>query len=268
VIASRSRAVAEGMRVFGLVPMGRHVTVRPAPHAVGFVDAAAHRAELAPVYNRYRPVGDERDDAALVMRPLFGTSVVLDVLLSEANFFGAATVVLTSASSKTAFGLAQLLRPRPVGSVGLTSAARRPWVEGLGLYDAVLAYGELGHLKAADGAVLVDFAGDRALIRGAQERLGGALRRSLQVGFTHHGAGVDEAPLSGPIPELFFAPTEIARRGRDFALRYTEARRDFTAVAKPALRIAHVTDRDALMRVYRQLLGGHADPAVGYVASL
>src|SRR5919197_5809788 len=47
VIASRSPALDLGRRVFGLVPMGTHVTVRPTAHALGFVDAAEHRARLA-----------------------------------------------------------------------------------------------------------------------------------------------------------------------------------------------------------------------------
>jgi len=139
VVGSRSPALVEGQRMFGLVPMGTYVTVRPAPHPIGFVDAAPHRAELSPVYNQYLSVEGEGDDAALVMRPLFGTSVLLDQVLSEAGFNGARAVVLTSASSKTAYGLAHLLRERPVQTIGLTSAARRGWVDGLGLYDAVLA---------------------------------------------------------------------------------------------------------------------------------
>jgi hypothetical protein len=58
--------------MFGLVPMGRYVTVRPAPHPLGFVDAAPHRAELSRVYNQYLSVEGKGDEAALVMRPLFG----------------------------------------------------------------------------------------------------------------------------------------------------------------------------------------------------
>jgi Protein of unknown function (DUF2855) len=267
-VASRSPALAEGRRVFGLVPMGRYVTVRPAPHPIGFVDAAPHRAELSPVYNQYLSVQGGGDDAGLVMRPLFGTSVLLDLLLSETRFGGARTVVLTSASSKTAYGLAHLLRARPVETIGLTSAVRRTWVEGLGLYDAVLAYDELGHLDAPGGALLVDFAGDRALLRRVHERLGDALRRSIMVGFTHRQLEGDEAPVPGPVPEFFFAPDEIARRGREFGLRYAEAWRDFAPVTERTMRIERVTDGDELVRVYRDLLQGSADPAVGYVVSL
>jgi hypothetical protein len=178
------------------------------------------------------------------------------------------TIVLTSASSKTAYGLAHLLRERPVETIGLTSAPRRAWVEDLGLYDAVRAYDEVGDLDAPGGAVLVDFAGDRALVRRVHERLHGPLMRSILVGFTHHEAAADEAPLPGPVPEFFFAPDQIARRGRELALRYAEAWRDFAPVAARTMRIERVTDGAELVRVYRELLDGRADPAVGYVISL
>jgi len=268
VIASRSVPLGEGQRVFGLVPMGSYFTVRPAPHPIGFVDAAPHRAGLAPVYNQYLSVEDLEDDAALVMRPLFGTAVLLDLVLSEAGFDGARTVVLTSASSKTAYALAHLLRERSVETVGLTSAARRAWVEGLGLYDTVLAYDDLGTLVAPGSAVLVDFTGDRGLLRRLHERLGDALRRSILVGFTHWQAEADEAPLPGPAPEFFFAPDEMVRRGRELGRRYAEAWKEFAPVAGRTMRIERFTEGDALVHIYRDLLDGRGDPAAGYVASL
>ena len=268
VVASRSPALDEGQRVFGLVPMGTRFTARPAPHPLGFVDAAPHRAELSPVYNRYLPVEGEGDDAELVMRPLFGTSVLLDLVLDQAGWDGVRSVVLTSASSKTAYGLGHLLRERPVETTGLTSAGRREWVEGLGIYDAVLGYNQLGDLSAPRGAVLVDFAGDRALLRGLHEQLGDGLVRSILVGFTHRKEASDEAPLPGPAPEFFFAPDEMVRRGRELGQRYGAAWQSFEPVTERTMRIERVTDGDQLVRVYRGLLEGRADPAVGYVVSL
>jgi hypothetical protein len=267
VVGSRSPALAEGQRMFGLVPMGSYLTVCPAPHPVGFVDAAPHRAELSPVYNQYLSLEGD-GDAALVMRPLFGTSVLLDLVLSERGLGGARSVVLTSASSKTAYGLAHLLRGRQVQTIGLTSAARRAWVEGLGLYDEVLAYDEVGNLSASKGAVLVDFAGDRALVRRVHEQLGDALKRSILVGFTHRQLEADEAPLPGPLPEFFFAPDEMVRRGRELARRYVVAWQEFAPVVARTMRIERVTDGDQLVRVYRELLDGRVDPAVGYVVTL
>ena len=268
VVGSRSLALAEGQRTFGLVPMGSYLTVCPAPHPAGFIDAAPHRAELSPVYNQYLSLEDEGDDAALVMRPLFGTSVLLDLVLSERGPGGARTVVLTSASSKTAYGLAHLLRSRPLATIGLTSGTRRAWVEDLGLYDEVLAYDEVDDLGAPGGAVLVDFAGDRALVRRLHEQLGDALERSILVGFTHRQLEADQAPLPGPVTEFFFAPDEMVRRGRGLARRYAVAWQEFAPVVERTMRIERVTDGDELVRVYRELLDGHTDPAVGYVVTL
>jgi hypothetical protein len=268
VAASRSPTLIEGQRMFGLVPMGSYVTVRPAPHPLGFLDAAPHRAELSPVYNLYLSVEGEAEEAALVMRPLFGASVLLDQRLSEAAFHGARSVILTSASSKTAYGLAHLLREQPVETIGLTSAPRREWVEDLGLYDTVLTYDQIDELAAPGGAILVDFAGDRALLREVHERLGEALARLILFGFTHRAAQTGEEPLPGPSPEFFFAPDEMVRRGREVGPRFAAAWEKFAPVAKRAMRIEHITDGDALVRVYQDLLEGRADPAVGYVVSL
>lgn len=268
VVASRAPALAEGRRVFGLVPMGRYVTVLPAAHPNGFADTAPHRAELSPVYNQYLSVEEEAGEAELVMRPLFATSLLLDLLLSEAGGDDARTVVLTSASSKTAYALAHLLRIRPAQTIGLTSAARRAWVEGLALYDMVLPYPDIGDLGTPGGAVLVDFAGDRALIRRVHEQLGDRLLRSILVGFTHWQAEGDKESLPGPVPEFFFAPTEMSRRGPELWQRYAVAWQEFAPVAERSMRIERATTGDELVGVYRDLLEGRADPAIGHVASL
>ena len=268
VVASRSPALSEGQRMFGLVPMGTYFTVRPAAHPVGFVDAASHRTELSRVYNQYLTVEGEGDETALVMRPLFTTSVLLDLVLSGEGLSGAQAVVLTSASSKTAYGLAHLLGERSVQAIGLTSAARLAWVESLDLYDAVLSYDDLRDLRVPRGVVLVDFAGDRALLRRAHEHLADKLIRSILVGFTHRRAEGDASPLPGPAPEFFFAPDEIARRGRELGEQYAAAWERFAPVAERTMRVERVTDGDGLVRLYGDLLAGNADPAAGYVVSL
>ena len=268
VVASRSPVLSDGQRLFGLVPMGTYLTVRPAAHPLGFVDATPHRAELSRVYNQYLSVVGEGDDTELVLRPVFATSVLLDLMLSEEWLAGARTVILTSASSKTAYGLAHLLSRRPVQTVGLTATARRAWVESLGLYDAVLTYEDVGDLRAPSGAVLVDFAGDRAIVRRVHEQIGDELKRSILVGFTHRLAEADEAPLPGPAPEFFFAPDMIARHGRELGRRYAAAWERFAPLAARTVRIERITDGDGLTRLYHDLLEGTADPAAGYVASL
>jgi hypothetical protein len=268
VAASRCADVPVGRRFFGMVPMGAHLTVRPVALGRGFADTTAHRSGMSPVYNQYLPVTDADADTALVMRPLFGTAVLLDLLLAEADFAGADTVVLTSASSRTACGLAHLLTTRPVAVVGLTSAQRRDRLAGLGLYDDVLDYEQADRLTAPGGAVLVDLAGDRDLLRRLHGRLGRSLRRSVLVGFTHVRTGPEHGPLPGPAPEFFFAPDEMVRRRDRLGPRYAEAWRSFAPVADRMLRIETVRTGDQLRRSYLELLAGHVDPAVGHVVTL
>ena len=130
--------------------MATHLMVTPTDVSPsGFTDGAGHRAGRAAVYNRYLdcatdPVHQDRtQDLEMVFRPLFTTSFLLEDLLADAGWFGADAVVLTSASSKTAYGTAQLLSsrsdPRPA-VVGLTSPANLSFVRSLGCYDRVLTY--------------------------------------------------------------------------------------------------------------------------------
>ena len=264
VTESRVSALAEGACFFGLVPMGTELTVRPTVGEAGFVDSSPHRAELAPVYSSYLAVPDDADDAALILRPLFGTALLLERVLVEAGFDGADTIVLTSASSKTAYALAHCLGDHPVRVVGLTAPHHVVWVRELGLYDDVLSYGELESVRAPGGAVVIDFAGDRPRLRRLHEHLGNELKRSTLVGLTHWGSPVDEEPLPGPTPEFFFAPAELVRRGSGLGLGGAWTR--FAPVADRALRIVRVTGGDEVTRVFVELLEGRADPATGYVA--
>ncbi len=69
-------------------------------------------------------------------------------------------MLLSSSSSKTAYGTAFELAKRPgIQVVGLTSATNRAFCESLGCYHQVLAYEELEQLPAQPASVYVDFAG-------------------------------------------------------------------------------------------------------------
>ena len=109
----------------------------------GFFDAAAHRANLPSAYQGYRDVetdpvySADREAEHILFFPLFFTSFLIDDFLADENFFGADTIVISSASSKTAIIAAYLLAQRHgVDVVGLTSAPNREFVEGLDIYDS------------------------------------------------------------------------------------------------------------------------------------
>jgi hypothetical protein len=92
--------------------------------------------------------------------------------------------------------------------------------------------------------------------------------RSILVGFTHRRAPADQSPMPGAAPEFFFAPDVMVRSGRGLGRRYAEAWQGFAPVVERTLRIVRVHGGDGLVRVYRELLEGRADPAVGHVVSL
>ena len=68
-----------------------------------------------------------REAEQALLRPLFMTSFLIDDFLADTGFFGARRVMLSSASSKTAYGTAFCLSlrrgsPNAVKVIGLTSA--------------------------------------------------------------------------------------------------------------------------------------------------
>ena len=224
VIESLAEGVEPGRRLYGFLPAGTHLVVQPGRvNAAGFVDTAAHRQELAAVYNHYSfcdttPDWQARTEGLqAVLRPLFTTSFLIDDFLAANADFGAQQVLMSSASSKTAFGTAFCLARRIAGAsrpkvVGLTSAANLAVGESLGCYDNTLAYGDLSSLDPQVPSVYVDFAGNAKLRREVHEHFADSLRYSCSVGGTHWQALGSGAQLPGPRPVLFFAPAQIKKR--------------------------------------------------------
>src|SRR5262245_24879461 len=142
---SRNPELAEGERVYGYFPMASHLLVTPDRiKSASFIDAEPHRAGLPATYNEYARIDRDpnydraRADQHLVLRPLFSLSFFLAAYLAEQELFGAKQVIVSSASSKTAMGLAFLLaREHGVKLIGLTSASNAPFVQRAGHYTDV-----------------------------------------------------------------------------------------------------------------------------------
>ena len=224
VTASKHPNVEVGQRFYGYFPMSHELLVAPdqvSPR--GFTDSAAHRAALPPVYNQYSLMTADNgfdpafDNHQVIYRPLFTTSFVLDDYFRDNNFFGAGQVILGSASSKTAFGMAFMLRDKPVKVVGLTSPGNVAFVESLGLYDSVFTYDDIASIDASVPAAWVDMAGNRTVLAAVHNHLGDNLKCSCGVGITHWESRDGEAPASlpGAKPEMFFAPSQILKRNEE-----------------------------------------------------
>ncbi len=171
VIASKHPNVAVGETLFGYFPMATHLVIEAADVSKrGLRDGAAHRQVVAPVYNAYARVsGDpaftgKQGDYQALLRPLFMLSFLVDDFLAENEFYGARRVMLSSASSKTAYGLAHLLHGRDgIKVIGLTSAPNVAFVKSLGCYDEVVTYDAVTSMPADSPVAYVDMAGNSDL---------------------------------------------------------------------------------------------------------
>ena len=284
VVASTVDGMNQGDRFYGYFPMASHLLVKAERvNDYGFSDGVAHRAELPPVYNNYTRTSTDpayrADQEAMQMlfRPLFYTSFFLDDFLDDNDFFGAGTVVLSSASSKTAFGLAWLLhrnRRERCRVIGLTSPGNVGFVEGLGCYDQVVTYDDLESLPK-DPAVFVDMAGNADLRAKLHHHFGDALAYSCSVGATHwdHAQIGGNAPLPGPQPTMFFAPTQIQKRSQEWgptgiAERTAAAWEPFVELASGWIDVRRESGPEAVSRVYQEVLENRAKPSDGFILSL
>jgi hypothetical protein len=278
---SRHHDLAPGMRVYGYLPCASHLLVVPdRVNEKGFIDAAPHRATLPSAYQGYRDVETDPVYSAdleaehILFFPLFFTSFLIDDFLAEEGFFGTDTIVISSASSKTAIIAAYLLAKREgIEIVGLTSSSNREFVEGLNVYNSVYAYDQVSQLPG-ERAVYVDIAGDGAVRSNIHAHYGDRLAHSAAVGMTHwtemaQGTG----DLDGPSPVFFFAPDRIKKRGADWGpakldQNVAEAWTPFAKWASNWLRVERISSDDDIQRVYLEVLDGKVDPAAGTVVDL
>lgn len=278
VAASRAPGVEEGQRLYGYLPTASHLLVRPERvDARGFRDGREHRAALPHVYNAYAlTTGDaaydaQREDLQVLYRPLFFTSFVLADFLVDGGSAGARDVVLSSASSKTAYGAAFLLQAAGVRTVGLTSAGNVAFTQGLGCYDVVLPYDQVADLEQVPTAY-VDCAGSTPLRQALHDHLGTALVLDLVVGVTHQ----DSSPagtLTGARPSVFFAPDQIRKRTADWGgdgldERFGQAWRSFVPAVERWVDVQVGHGPQALREVWLEVLGGRTDPRTGHVLQL
>lgn len=267
VVRSKAADVPEGLRLFGYWPMSSHVVARFEKRPSGYVEVSAHRAELPPTYNAYQEAEPaEDDDWRSLLRPLFMTSFLLDDQLADTPL---TTLVLSSASSKTAMGLAWLARRRGVKVVGLTSAGHLEKLKAFGLYDAVIDYDHLGGLEAEVPAAYVDFAGRGAVTQAVHEALGAGLVVSLGVGLTHWDAMAPPPAVSGPQPVFFFAPDRIRQRMKDWGpdslnARFAAALSAFVA-DNPWLTLRRHRGPEALQAIYADVVEGRVAPDDGHI---
>jgi len=289
VVESRCAGIETGERFYGYFPMSSSVVLQPLRVSpTGFSDGAAHRAALHAVYNTYTRCSKDpfhtpqTEDLQALLRPLFITSWLIDDFLADQDFFGAgahgkAVMLLSSASSKTAYGTAfQLAQRERIEVVGLTSAANVEFCKSLGCYSRVLSYDQLDQVAADADCIYIDFAGNAALRKEIHTRFVN-LKYSSSIGGTHVEQLGGARELPGPRATLFFAPAQIKKRSAEWGgdvlgQRLLQAWQGFVAKvsdpAAPWLIVEHHRGAAAVAAAYAGVLRGQGDPRVGHILSL
>jgi hypothetical protein len=276
-------AIEVGQRFYSWWPMATSVDILATPTASGFRDDGPHRAPHAPVYRSFTRTDldaqyttpDDEDRHAL-LRGLLVTGFLIDAFFLARPELGVTQAVVMSASSKTALGFAHCAKARGATRlVGATSASNRAFVEGTGLYDAVVTYDELATSTAIDTdatSAVVDMAGAGAAVAAVHARLGDRIAHSMVVGKSHHDAPPEAVP-AGPQPSMFFAPSEIEGRiaewgGDGYATRIREALTTFIDGSRQWLTIETARGPEAAQAAWTRLHAGDVAPDIGLIASM
>lgn len=283
VVETRSADLSVGERLWGFLPMASHLTLLPGRiKAAHCLDISAHRQALPALYNQYqRTTHDpsalrDLEDERCLLFPLFATSYILYDYLIDHDFFHAAQVVIASASSKTALGLAYLIhhhgqtRPRVLG---LTSERNLGFVTDLGVCDEVLPYDSVSRIDPGLRTAFVDMSGDRLVVRSVHQHLGENLVDSCLVGATHWEAGGKDRDLPGARPTFFFAPKRFAKRDQEWGPgvvlgKAFAAAADIAVSLKGRIAVEHHHGAAQAQALYLQLLDNAIAPQRGLMLSL
>jgi len=280
VIESKSDEIKVGEQFYGFYPMASHLTVKPGQiRPDGFTDIAEHRSQLPVIYNRYmRCAGDpfynsDTEAEQLIFRPLFTTSYLINFMLEESDYFNAEQIILTSASSKTALGLAHCLKnsAKSIRIIGLTSESNMDFVKASQYYDEVLSYQEVLNLKNVPSCI-VDFSGNNDLQADLQNLLGENLKYNCLVGMVHWSERIgDKKQAQKGI--MFFAPTYAQNLVKEigisaFSEKVSTEFHSFVEQSNSWMNIEYHQSTDALESLHKSISQGDINPRDGHIVKL
>jgi len=268
-----------GTRYFGFLPMADEVVIDVEPYSGGLWASGPHREPHAAAYRQLTDLATDpshdqaREPHVALLRGLFMTSYLAEDMLADSANHGAKATIITSASSKTSIALAWCVQQRGHRAIGLTSTRNHGAVAALGCYDEVCTYDEITRLDGSEPAVVVDMAGNGAVLEAVHRLYGEQLRFSLTVGATHHDAERVTPDLPGPTPEFFFAPGQIEKRTADWGpgevmRRMGSAFASFVEFSDGWLEIVRCQGPDEVTAAYADVLAGRRSPTEGLICSL
>ncbi|KAK0480565.1 hypothetical protein IW261DRAFT_1363847 [Armillaria novae-zelandiae] len=313
VVASKHPKVAIGERVYGYLAPTRYLLLPVSPSDVNKFAFYISRPHLPADYRPYNQIlrcttdpqyipSPRAEDLTMLYRPLFWTAYWFeDWLWSSKYRGGASTILLSSASSKTAFCAAYVIRKRRTSTpkiIGLTSSRNMEFTKGLGLYDEVFEYDSFAssdsfHGREKDRWVYVDVAGNTPFNRRVFNHFAspttGVLAAFISLGMTNLSplsdasnvqsttgsatASSDPTSAFWPQEEHFFTPEWLAVRRRQLTVEeiftmqevaWKELMRDCGGWVE----IERVYGPDAVKTGYENIVKNGVGPSKGLVWSL
>ena len=292
VVESRCDRITVGERLFGFLPMGSYLVLRPGTiSAQGFFDATPERADAAPILHYFLRRGQSQqaepmdDRLFALLYPLFGVGYLLADYVATGGATGSGPLLITAASSKTAACAAFCLRRAlPAADLwGLTSPSHLDFVKSLGCYDRVMAYGQASVGLRREEVTLIDVAGDGRLRDALHQHYGHRLRHSISVGRAHWAEfKPPQGNLPGPRPMQFWAPHYGSVRvtsapgglsSEQYNAGLYRAWRDFVGavVCRPhdsPFEVVTLSGPGGIAVAWAALLDGSAEPHEGFVVQV
>ena len=284
VIESNSVEINIGERLFGYFPPANMLSLKPIKITdQSFSDGRDHRRDLPAVYNNYiRLSGDadyesEMDNIRSLLFPLHITSFCICDALEEKDYYGAEQILIVSASSKTAIGLAQGLEEASSSPsiIGLTSQKNLDFVKNLGCYDEVITYDEISSVNFQNKSVIVDMAGSREILGTLHGSLRDNMLKCLTVGMTHWDNEVTAEDALGQAmlrerTEFFFAPAHIQKRVKDWGYDgYNQKTNEFMKTrslqSSHWMKIREVKGIENFISIYDKFVKGDINPNEGII---
>jgi hypothetical protein len=283
IVASNHPEIRIGERCYGYFPISNFLIMKPIRvNDHRFVDGTYHRSMLPGVYNNYDRLGSNsanasHDNLRALLNPLYGTSFCLVDVLQQANFHNAEQVIILSASSKTAIGLAfglSLIDDNRPKIVGLTSASNVDFIDKMSCYDFVIGYDNLDALPNTT-SVLVDMSGNRVLTGSVHQALGDNMLWCHNVGLTHwdnreNQNNSSDDPFIQERSAMFFAPEHIAQGVKELgALEYNKKVAGFLndgiTHANGWMQVTQTNGLSQFAQVYDRVVRGDMHAKVGNI---
>jgi hypothetical protein len=233
----------------------------------------------------------------MLYRPLFWTSYWCEDWLFSSQYRGAKNVLISSASSKTAFCLAYLIGKRVargelsgVRIVGLTSKRNLVFTNSLSLYDEVLDYDSFtsaSSLSIAEKWLYADVTGNDNLNERVFTHFGSRLVASIALGLTNLSPSSPDASstnwstntftgASSAPPatlEQFFMPEWLAVRRHQLSITQitglqNRAWKDLMKDCGNWVKMGHVFGGEGVKAAYEDVAKGGLGPDTGLIWSM